>query len=139
MSATQGRVDAPSWGPGGQVVYHATLTGSSVLELNGKPLTGGGFLHEHFNDMICVPFWLPILLWLSKKAGLRKTDAPPLLIEVLVPTAGWSVIFEIWLPMLSPRFIGDPWDMTWYLLGGMGAYYFWCALYPPATLREAAT
>lgn len=91
----------------------------------GKPLTGGGFLHEHFNDLICIPFWLPILLWFSKKAGLRKTNAPPLLIEVLVPTAGWSMIFEFWLPMLSSRFVGDPWDMTWYLLGGMGAYYVW--------------
>ncbi len=104
----------------------------------GKPLTPSHhFLHTHFNDLICVPFWLPILLWFCKKAGLRKTDAPPLLIEVLVPTAGWSVIFELWLPILSPRFISDPWDMTWYLLGGMGAHYFWCATYPPAPLREA--
>jgi Tol biopolymer transport system component len=35
-----GRVDAPSWGPGGQVVYHVTATDQSRYELEGKPLTG---------------------------------------------------------------------------------------------------
>ena len=35
-----GRVDAPSWGPGGQIVYHDTAPGQSRYELDGKPLTG---------------------------------------------------------------------------------------------------
>src|SRR5690348_8169727 len=34
-----GHVDAPSWGPGGQIVYHSDAAGSG-LEVNGKPLTG---------------------------------------------------------------------------------------------------
>ena len=35
-----GRVDAPSWGSGGEIVYHVTGTGQSRYEMNGKPLTG---------------------------------------------------------------------------------------------------
>jgi Tol biopolymer transport system component len=34
------RADAPSWAPGGEVLYHATLAASSRYELDGKALTG---------------------------------------------------------------------------------------------------
>ncbi len=34
------RADAASWGPGGQIVYHAFAEGQSRLELSGKPITG---------------------------------------------------------------------------------------------------
>ncbi len=34
------RLDAPSWGPGGQVVYHVTSPNSSRYEIDGQPLTG---------------------------------------------------------------------------------------------------
>ncbi len=39
-SVAAGRVDAPSWGPGGQVVYHVTAGGDSRYELDGKGITG---------------------------------------------------------------------------------------------------
>src|SRR5579883_451944 len=32
-------VEAPSWGPGGQIVYHAAPPNQSRLEMDGKPLT----------------------------------------------------------------------------------------------------
>ena len=34
------RLDAPSWGPGGQVVYHVTAPNSSRYELDGQAFTG---------------------------------------------------------------------------------------------------
>ena len=40
LAAARGRVDAPSWGPGGQLVYHVTAPGESRLESGGKALTG---------------------------------------------------------------------------------------------------
>jgi Tol biopolymer transport system component/imidazolonepropionase-like amidohydrolase len=36
-----GAIDAPSWGPGGTIVYHAGSAGASQLAADGKPLTGG--------------------------------------------------------------------------------------------------
>jgi Tol biopolymer transport system component len=35
-----GRADAPSWGPGGAMIYHSTGGGGSRLEMDGRPLTG---------------------------------------------------------------------------------------------------
>lgn len=34
------RADAPSWGPGGRIVYHSTAGNGSQLELDGRALTG---------------------------------------------------------------------------------------------------
>jgi Tol biopolymer transport system component len=41
LSTASGAVSAPSWGPGGQVVYHTLAPRASNLELDGKSLTGG--------------------------------------------------------------------------------------------------
>jgi Tol biopolymer transport system component len=38
--ASSGRNDAPSWGPSGALVYHATQGQSSRYEINGKNITG---------------------------------------------------------------------------------------------------
>ena len=35
-----GKVDAPSWGPGGQLLYHVTAGGQTRFEIDGKPVTG---------------------------------------------------------------------------------------------------
>jgi Tol biopolymer transport system component len=34
------RLDAPSWGPDGQIVYHVTANGQTRYEIDGKPVTG---------------------------------------------------------------------------------------------------
>jgi len=36
-----GTVDAPSWGPGGQIVYHQGADGESRLDIGGKAITRG--------------------------------------------------------------------------------------------------
>ena len=41
LAGGTGRADAPSWGPGGTVVYHSTGTGYSRFEVDGKAITGG--------------------------------------------------------------------------------------------------
>jgi Tol biopolymer transport system component/imidazolonepropionase-like amidohydrolase len=41
LATARGRVDAPSWGPAGVVVYHALGTDSSGLERDGTSLTSG--------------------------------------------------------------------------------------------------
>jgi Tol biopolymer transport system component len=41
LATAAGTVDAPSWGPGGAVVYHVTEPGKSRLESEGRPLTDG--------------------------------------------------------------------------------------------------
>ncbi len=41
MRTSTGRVDAPSWGPGGQLLYHVTEGAQSRYEIDGKAVTGG--------------------------------------------------------------------------------------------------
>ncbi len=40
VSTASGAVEAASWSPGGQIVYHSAAEGGSRLEVAGKPLTG---------------------------------------------------------------------------------------------------
>src|ERR1700704_1017514 len=40
VSSAGGRVDAPSWGPNGQIVYRVTAPGQRRFEIGGKPITG---------------------------------------------------------------------------------------------------
>jgi Tol biopolymer transport system component len=41
VATASDRVDAPSWGPGGEIVYHVLTADESRLELQGSSLTGG--------------------------------------------------------------------------------------------------
>jgi len=40
VSTATGVVEAPSWSPGGKILYHSAANGESRLEVDGKPLTG---------------------------------------------------------------------------------------------------
>jgi hypothetical protein len=63
-----------------------------------KPLMGGGFLHDHLNDLVCIPFWVPIMLWGQRRLGYRRSDGAPLAGEILIPLFVWSWFFEFVVP-----------------------------------------
>jgi hypothetical protein len=63
-----------------------------------KAIWKGGFVHDHLNDLICIPFWVPIMLFAQKMARLRPTDDRPHAGEIVIPLILWSWIFEILLP-----------------------------------------
>lgn len=98
-----------------------------------KRLMHGGFAHEHFNDLICIPFWVPIMLWLQKVVGLRPVAAIPSASEVFIPLVVWSLVFECWLPT-TPAFAAystaDHRDIMWYAIGAMLAACWWRWWYP---------
>jgi hypothetical protein len=93
-----------------------------------KPLVPDGFVHEHFNDLICIPFWVPIMLRMQKAVGLRPVDAVPAASEVFIPLVAWSLVFEFWLPSTATfaRYsTGDYRDIVWYAVGAMLAACWW--------------
>jgi hypothetical protein len=94
-----------------------------------KPLWPGfTFFHSHLNDLLCIPFWLPVLLLLHRKLGLRKHDGPPQSAEVFLYLVAWSLWFEALgptLPHFRAHMVGDPWDVTAYSCGALGAMLFW--------------
>jgi hypothetical protein len=87
-----------------------------------------GFVHEHLNDLICIPFWVPIMLFIQRKLGMRADDSSPRPGELVIPLIVWSWTFEILLPAipsLSHAFVADHLDVLAYAAGALGAGLFW--------------
>src|SRR5215211_5187572 len=75
----------------------------------------------YLNDMLCLPLFLPVILGVQRRIGLRCHDGPPRMWEVLQHWAIFSVVFELILPRLPQYFksVADPMDVVTYLIGGM--------------------
>ena len=97
-----------------------------------KSIWETGFVHEHLNDLICIPFWVPIMLWVERHIGLRQDDGPPEAFEIIIPLLLWSWVFEMFLPRteLFGRFCtSDHRDIICYSAGSIGAAVFWRCWY----------
>lgn len=98
-----------------------------------EPLLPGRFWCSYVNDLICIPFWVPIMLWLMRRLRLRADDAPPRAHEIIVPLLMWSAVFELWLPRtraFARLATGDPYDILCYTAGALAATLVWQATYP---------
>lgn len=92
----------------------------------------GAFLHGSLNDLICIPFWVPIMVWMMHKMGLRASDRPPQGAEILIPLLLWSWFFELVLPNISffrHLAVCDPNDILCYTMGTLLAVIFWGRFY----------
>jgi len=95
-----------------------------------KPIMVGrtNFFSSYFNDLICIPFWLPIVLFVTRYVGLRGHDEPPDFLELVFYVVLWSTIFEYVAPSYGKYFnypVGDPWDIVCYVIGSGIAGFFW--------------
>lgn len=93
-----------------------------------KAIWETGFVHAHLNDLICIPFWVPIMLWGQRLVGWRSTDGPPRATEVVIPLVVWSWVFEVILPqtqMFGGLCVSDHLDVLYYSVGAAGAALFW--------------
>ena len=88
---------------------------------------GGTFGSCYLNDMLCLPLFLPMILWLQRRMGLRVHDGPPRVWEVLQHWAIFSILFEVILPRFPQYFrtVADPMDVVAYLVGGMMGWMWW--------------
>jgi len=95
-----------------------------------KPIMVGktNFFSSYFNDLLCIPFWLPIVLLVTKYAGFRSHNEPPDLLELGFYVFLWSIVFEYVAPAYGKYFnypVADPWDIVCYATGAMIAWFFW--------------
>ena len=95
-----------------------------------RPLTTGkiDFFNSYFNDLICIPFCLPIVLFLTRKVRLRNHDEPPDIYELCFYLLLWSLFFEYIAPMYGRYLnhpVADPWDVVCYIVGGVIAGIYW--------------
>lgn len=96
------------------------------------------FTHGYLTDLLCLPVWVPFMLWVMRLCRLRS-DGSPRPAEVWLPWLFWSLMFEAVLPHTSifGRFApGDPLDVLAYGVGGILAFIGWKAWYgAPHTLK----
>jgi hypothetical protein len=92
----------------------------------------GSFLHGSLNDVLCIPFWVPIMVWMMRKTGLRTHDDAPTGMEILVPLLLWAWFFELVLPKVA-AFKGlatsDAGDVLCYTVGAAIAVGAWDRVY----------
>ena len=83
---------------------------------------------SYLNDVICIPFWIPMMLWAERKLGLRPHDDPPHAYEIIIPLLLWAAAFEIILPTTQAwagLAVPDPNDVLCYAGGAFIASQFW--------------
>lgn len=99
-----------------------------------KKVWDSGFVHEHLNDLICIPFWVPIMLFAQRRLGLRAGDESPRAGELVIPLLIWSWLFEIILPrteLMAGYCVADYLDIVYYAAGTLVAALFWRWWYAP--------
>jgi hypothetical protein len=102
-----------------------------------KPYCPNTFSQSYLNDVICIPFWLPPMLFLMRKIGWRADDRPPGASEILIPLLVWSWVFESVAPYTDPfrgLAVGDPSDIFCYTVGAFAAAVFWRFWYADRTV-----
>ena len=104
-----------------------------------RPLTGdpSDFFHCYLSDLMCVPVWLPLVLWLDRRVGVREHDEPPTVRELVAMVVVWSIVFEVLIPSTTlrvwfPNAVGDPVDMLMYASGAALAGFYWRSGSAPA-------
>ena len=82
---------------------------------------GGAFTHGYLNDVLCLPLFLPPILFAQRLLRLRRHDGRPRLWEVLQHWLVFSLVFEVVLPRYPQWFrtTADPLDVVAYLAGGL--------------------
>ena len=93
-----------------------------------KPYFPNSFSRDHLNDVICIPFWIPIMLFIMKKVRFRRDDGPPTAAEILIPLLMWSWVFEAYLPFtvyFKHLATSDYLDILSYTVGAFLAAVFW--------------
>ena len=95
-----------------------------------EPLTIGkiDFFNCYLNDLICFPFWLPLILFFARAIRLRDHDEPPTFYELSFFLLLWSYCFEFLGPSLGKYLnnpVADPWDVVCYATGCIIAGIYW--------------
>ena len=88
---------------------------------------------------LCIPFWIPIVLWIQRRLGLRDHDDPPQTHEVVIPLLVIAFVFEVVLPSTqtwSGLAVPDPGDVVCYAAGALASVGCWTWFYRTA---ETAT
>jgi hypothetical protein len=88
---------------------------------------GGWFTHGYFNDVLCLPLFVPMILYAQHLIGIRRHARFPQPWEILQNWAAFTIVFQVVIPKYPKTFVsaGDPYDILAYLAGGIIAGIYW--------------
>jgi hypothetical protein len=88
---------------------------------------GGWFTHGYLNDVLCLPLFVPMVLYAEHLVRLRPHFGHPRAWEILQIGAGFTLVFQVIIPRYPETFVtaGDPYDILAYLAGGIVAWICW--------------
>lgn len=91
---------------------------------------GGVFTAGYLNDVLCLPLFLPLILFVQRVVRLRNHDGYPLAWEVLQHWLVFSVVFEVVIPRFPQyyRSTADPLDVVAYFAGGLVSWLYWTVI-----------
>ena len=88
---------------------------------------GGWFTHGYLNDVMCLPLFVPMILYVEHLLGIRRHRDFPRLWEVFQAFVAFTIVFQAITPRFPRTFTsaGDPWDILAYFAGGAIGYFYW--------------
>lgn len=72
---------------------------------------------DYLADLIALPFSLGVANVLMKKLSTKKFEIG--ILPMIVAVIYFSLVFEVWMPQVSPLYTADVWDVVCYLIGGI--------------------
>jgi len=84
-----------------------------------------GFFKNYLNDVLLVPVMIPVILFFLSACNVRKTNSPPMIIEIVIPLIIWSIAFELIGPFYFGKGTSDLFDVYSYVIGGFLSWKYW--------------
>lgn len=80
------------------------------------------YISDYLSDLICLPLSLLLAEIAMERLPSKKFKIGfwPILLAVVY----FSLVFEFWMPSVSPNYTSDYWDILCYVLGGAAYYVF---------------
>jgi len=82
------------------------------------------FVHSYLDDLLAMPVVLGLTLQVYQWIHPGKNHFVFTKVQILVAVVYYSLLFEVILPLWSSRYISDPLDVLFYLLGAIW-FYIW--------------
>jgi hypothetical protein len=106
-------------------LFSSTLYTVNKLSLFPPYWWGQKIIVAYLNDVLLIPVILPIILFFSRVLKFREEYSPPVIMEIVIPLAIWSIAFEFIGPYFLERGTSDPFDVLAYSVGGLVSWVIW--------------
>ena len=81
------------------------------------------YIHAYLDDLLAMPVVLGLTLQIFRWFHPQKNRFLFTKVQIAIAVLYFSLIFEVILPMRSPLYTRDWWDVLFYAIGAVGFYF----------------